>query len=112
MPESNRTPKLIFENGFSEQDADEAEARGYLSHVLVDLGDGCHYPVVFYDSVRLQQDLDTETKQGTPYVADPGMIVLDVVTLENMEKAVIGLSRAGFFAHLIPESRGSYGRTA
>lgn len=104
MPDPNRPPKLIFEHGFSEQDADEAEARGYLSQVTVDFGDGRQYPVVFYDAIRLQQDLELEAKQGTPYVADPGMIVLDTVTLENMQKAVRELSRVGFFSRLVPRA--------
>lgn len=103
MSEPVRLPQLIFEHGFNEQDADEAEARGYLSHVTVDLGDGRYYPVIFYDAVRLQQDLEVETKQGTPYVADPGMIVLDTITLENMQKAVLQLSRGGFFSRLVPQ---------
>lgn len=104
MLNSNQSPRLIFQYGFNEQDADEAEARGYLSHVAVDLGDGRHYPVVFYDAVRLQQDLEVEAKQGTPYVADPGMIVLETVTRENMERAVLDLSRAGFFSRLVPQA--------
>lgn len=107
MPDLNGSPRLVFECGFNEQDAYEAEGRGYLSHVAVDLGDGGLYPVVFYDAVRLQQDIDEEAKCGTPYLAAPGMIVLAKVTLENMQKAVLELCRGGFFARLVPQARDS-----
>ena len=107
MPDLNGSARLVFEYGFNEQDAYDAEGRGYLSHVTVDLGDGGLYPVVFYDAVRLQQDIDEEAKFGTPYLATPGMIVLAKVTLENMEKAVLDLYRSGFFARLVPQARDS-----
>lgn len=103
MLNSNQSPRLIFQYGFNEHDADEAEARGYLSHVAVDLGDGRHYPVVFYDAVRLQQDLEVEAKQGTPYVADPGMIVLETVTRKH------GKGRTRSFARRILLASGAAG---
>lgn len=107
MPNLNGSPRLVFEYGFNDQDAYEAEGRGYLSHVSVDVGDGSLYPVVFYDAVRLQQDIDEEAKAGKPYLATPGMIVLAKVTLENMQRAVVDLYRGDFFSRLVPQSRDS-----
>jgi hypothetical protein len=95
-------PKLIFEYGFDERDQCEAQDRGYLSHVRVLLRNGCSYSVVFYDHIRLGQDLEEEVKLGHKFIAEPGMIVLPEVTLENMQFAVNKLEQEGFFAHLVP----------
>jgi hypothetical protein len=93
-------PKLRFVGGFSDKDAFDAQGAGYLSHVMVEFGDGRLYPVFFYDIVRLQQDLEENVKLGRPFIADPGMIVVEEVTPEAMKHAVEQLSREGFFDHL------------
>lgn len=90
-------PKLMFTHPFGEREACEAEARGYLGYAAVELDDGSSIPVVFYDLVRLQQDLEEEILLGNPFVAEPGMIVVASVTRENMEKAVQKLFAEGFF---------------
>lgn len=99
---SDTTPTLIFEHGFDERKQAEARARGYQSHVYVQFADGSRYRVVFYDCVRLQQDLEYEVSSGTMCVADPGMIVLPEVTLENILKAVQKLARDGYFPNFRP----------
>jgi len=93
---------LRFAREFSDQDAFEARGRGYLSHVLAQLGEGRLYPLFFYDAVRLQQDLEESAKYGRPFVADPGMIVVPEITLDAMKQAVEQLSRESFFDHLTP----------
>ncbi len=90
--------KMIFDGGFDELDAFNALGAGYRGAVTVELEDGSRYPVVFYDVVRLQQDLDDEVKQGTPFVAERGMIVLSEVSLDNMKAAVTRLQKQGYFA--------------
>ena len=97
-------PRLVFAYEFDEQAAYEAEGRGYLSHAFVELCDGSRYPVVFYDPVRLQQDLDDEVAAGNPFIAEPGMVVVPDVTLENMKKAVTKLFQEGFFSNFRPIS--------
>ena len=104
---ASRKPELIFEGGFDEREAVECRDRGYRSHVWVNLANGERYPVVFYDSVRLQQDLKDEEKSGSPFIAEPGLIVLPEVTRENMEKAVCRLADDGFFEALRPMTHGS-----
>ena len=94
------TPKLRFVREFSDKDAFEAQARGYLSHVAVELDGGRIYPVFFYDVVRLQQDLEESVKQGRRFIADAGMIVLEEITPESMKDAVEQLGREGFFDRL------------
>lgn len=101
---ANRKPELIFEGEFDEREEMECRDRGYRSHVRVELAGGEQFPVVFYDAVRLQQDLADEAKSGSPFIAEPGLIVLPEVTRENMQKAVNRLAEEGFFETLRPVS--------
>jgi hypothetical protein len=102
MTPAEETPILRFAREFTERDATEAQDRGYLSHVLVDLGGGRLYPVFFYDAVRLQQDLEEMANHGRPYIAEPGMIVVQEITIETMTQVVCQLESAGFFDALNP----------
>jgi hypothetical protein len=92
--------RLIFEGGLDDFDAFNAQGAGYRGAVMVELDGGSRHSVVFYDAVRLQEDLDEDAKQGDPFIAEPGMIVLVEVTLENMKKAVARLQKQGYFARL------------
>lgn len=102
MNDQLRRPRLVFQCDFDERAAFEAESRGFLSHVAVELDDGSRYPVIFYDPVRLQQEIDDSIKAGRVCFADPGMIVVPELTLECMNRAVLQLVREGFFSHLKP----------
>jgi hypothetical protein len=93
-------PKLRFAREFTEQDAFEAQSRGYLSHVLADFGGGRLFPLFFYDVERLKQDLEENARHGHAFIADPGMIIVVEITLEAMEQAIDQASREGFFDHL------------
>jgi hypothetical protein len=88
---------LTFVHPFGEREAYEAEARGYLGYALVQLPTGETVPVVFYDPVRLRQDFEEEVAGGNRFLAEPGMIVLERVTISNMEYAVRMLFEQGFF---------------
>ena len=102
MKSSRQMKRFVFPRPFTKEDEQEANARGYLSHVLVELEDGRLYAVFFYDAVRLQQDLKEEAKHGRPFIADPGMIVLPEVTLAAMETVVRTLCEEGYFDYLRP----------
>lgn len=97
---SVRFPRLVFKYLFDEAAAFDAEARGYLAYASVELSDGNRYPVVFYDPVRLQQDLEVEMSQGRAFIAEPGMIVVPEVTMARMQDAVERLLQIGFFDSL------------
>lgn len=101
MDHGNTGVELRFAVPLTDETLPEAEARGYLSHVLVRVGVN-HYAVTFYDPVRLGQDIDTESEFGRPFVAIPGMIVLRRITHDSMTTAVRALAAEGFFAHLQP----------
>jgi hypothetical protein len=90
-------PKIHFDCPFDDRVAYEAKARGYLGGVQVEFPDGKRHPVYFYDPVRLAQDLEEETKQGRPFIAEKGMVVLNDITLENMTESVGWLAEHGFF---------------
>jgi hypothetical protein len=102
MTQNEEFPKLRFAREFSERDALETRDRGYLSHVFVELDQGRLYALFFYDSVRLQQDLEELAKQGRPFIADPGLIVVQEITLEAIREVVHQLSIEGFFDSLTP----------
>jgi hypothetical protein len=96
-------PRLVFKYPFDEAAAYDAEARGYLAYVAVELDNGTRYPVVFYDPVRLQQDLEVETGEGRAFIAEPGMIVVPEVTLARMQDAIERLFQNGYFDSLRSE---------
>lgn len=93
-----RLLQLVFVNGLSDEDADEARNRGYLSHVLVETSSGDLFPVTFYDAVRLKQDVE-DAANSNGFVAEPGMIVLREITKKAMESAARALCEEGYFAH-------------
>src|SRR5580765_1491740 len=94
-----RFKQLVF---IGELEESETTARGYRSDVLVETQDGSLYPVTFYDPVRLSQDVEEMAKHGTPFVAEPGMIVLETITRSSMESAARRLCDEGFFSYLRP----------
>lgn len=100
MPAEPR-PELVFKVPFDERTAWEAEARGYFGCAAVRIGSDV-FPVCFYDPVRLQQDLESETQQGRAYLADPGLIVIPEVTLLRMKEEVENLFLEGFFSSFHP----------
>jgi hypothetical protein len=78
---------------------DEIRMKGYCGNVIVTLPDYLRYRVCFYDPVRLQQDLTDET-----YIAEPGLIVINELTKNNMEKAVCEIWLEGYFDQFKPVS--------
>lgn len=97
MP-TNEKPILQFSYPFDERTAHDAASRGYWGHSFVELSDGRTHPVVFYDAVRIAQDLQEEGLQGRPFIAERGMVVVQRITLQNMTIAVERLASEGFFA--------------
>jgi hypothetical protein len=90
-------PKLTFKYGWDDRDEVETPMKGYRSDGIVHSLEGEMYPVYFIDPVRLQQDLEAETELGSPFLAQPGLIILPEVTREAMENAVRQLWEQGYF---------------
>jgi hypothetical protein len=102
MAEVVDTPRVIFPEWFDDRAEFETPEKGWLDHVQVQLPDGSRYRVFFIDPVRLGQDLAEYQKLGTPFFAEPGLIVLCDVTRKAIHHAVEGLWRRGYFSQLKP----------
>jgi hypothetical protein len=89
-------PILIYDFDISLY-GDEIKMKGYCNGVVVVLPDHSKFKVAFYDPVRLAQDLKDEG-----YIAEPGLIVIQDVTNENIERAVYELWLGGYFEELKP----------
>lgn len=89
---------------FGEREACEAAARGYLGTAYVEFADGRRFGLVFYDPVRLQQDLVSETEDGRPFLAAPGLVIVTEVTMGIMQAAVSRLLSEGYFNRFVPQS--------
>jgi hypothetical protein len=99
--------RLTFQGGWTERDDFETPLRGYRSGVLVELEDGRCFGVTFYDPTRLAQTLADDTASGSPFLAEPGLIVVPAVTKNSMEEAARRLADDGYFDHLVAGSRES-----
>jgi hypothetical protein len=95
-------PRLLFEYGFDEREAYEANARGFRGHVTVEFETGERFPLSFYDPVALQQEVQNGMKWGYVCVAEPGMVVLPEITIANMCAAVARLVTEGYFNYFRP----------
>lgn len=96
------SPRVIFPDDYDAQSEFETPSRGYLSEVLVQVPDGSRYKVFFTDTTRLSETLHDDVRNGRPYYAEPGMIILPEVTTDSIKRAVAGLWRDGYFKHLKP----------
>jgi hypothetical protein len=76
--------------------------KGHLSGIIVRLADGTRYEVNLITAHRLTQELELSTKQGEPYFAEPGLIVLPEITLPAVRTVVKRLADEGFFQRLKP----------
>lgn len=94
--------QIRFPDWYDDRAEWEAEQKGWLQGVEIELGDGSRYAVTFYDPVRLAQDLEEGVKWDRPFIAEPGLIVIPNVTRPAMNAAVESLAGSGFFQHLSP----------
>jgi hypothetical protein len=90
-------PSLSFAGGFTKQDEFLTPLKGYRNDGIVELPDNRRFSVCFYDAVRLAQDISEEK-----IIAEIGLIVLEEVTRESMEDAVLKLWKLNYFDHLKP----------
>lgn len=97
-----KLPKLIFKEEFNERLAFDVAQKGWCGIAMVELPEGGKVDVFFYAPARLAQDLETDTRTGHPYVAEPGLIVVPEVTLPYMEVAVEQLYKQGYFKNFVP----------
>ena len=99
--DDRKFPKLIL---LVWQDGDDwlIRSKGWFENNLVELADGNHYQICFFDNVRLSQHLEDNTRNGQPFFIEKNLIVLSEVTIENMQKAIVEAEKQGFFKNLKP----------
>ena len=102
MSQDAAYPRLIFREPFEELIAYEVAKKGWYNGMTVELENGAQYEVFFYDPVRLSRDLEFEVRQGNPFVAEPGMIVVPEISETSMREAIFTLFKDGWFDHLRP----------
>lgn len=95
-------PEILYPQGFDARRESEMEDKGYLNDVTVRFRDGSRFLLNFIDPIRLAQDLECEVESGSPFLAEPSMIVVPTVTEEAIRRAVDGLVQARFFEALKP----------
>ena len=96
--------KIVLAAGMDQRAVDEARDRGYLNFIYVEVDGSRLYPVCFLDLSNLQWELGN-LKQGHRYRAEPGMIVLQEITLEAMQEAAQALCDDGYFDYMVPFTR-------
>lgn len=96
------TCRVHFPEWYDDRAEWEAEAKGWLPEVQVELADGHRYPVTFFDPVRLGQDLELSSQHGCPVVAETALVVIPEVTRAAILRAAPELIREHFFDHLKP----------
>src|SRR5438477_13100247 len=89
-------------NEFDERDEAEMTMKGHLSNVVVRLADGARYELHFIDPARLSRELELDARAGTPYFAEPGLIVLPEVTLPAVRSTIERLAAGRYFGYLKP----------
>jgi hypothetical protein len=90
--------QVVFPECYDERGEWEAKEKGWLQGVEVRFSNGDAYPVFFYDPVRLAQDLETDTKHGRPFLAQPDMIVFPQITREAILDVIGKLVDEAFFS--------------
>ena len=73
--------------------------------VKVKFNDGRLYILHFYEPKTVKKELDG-CKQKPKFFAVPGVVVLDSVSMESINKALAGVYATGFFDKLMPEKTG------
>lgn len=98
---TDKFPKLAFLD-WHEDDEILIRQKGWFCHNRVKLENGNRYQVCFFDSTRLNQELEMNSKNGKPYFIESSLIVLSELTIENMQKAITEAEKRGFFENLKP----------
>jgi hypothetical protein len=104
---SRELVRLVFEGGWDERDEVETPMRGYRSHVWAELADGSRHRMTFFCMTRLSQEFDANCQAGQPFFAEPGLVILEEVTLPNMEATARTLAAEGFFEERLKVSNDS-----
>lgn len=101
MATNSTMPHLVFPDGFTDRDELEMERKGFVYAFLV-CEDGCQYPVMFIDPVRLAQDIEATLQSGQPYYYENGLVVVPEVTRIAINKIIPELVEEGYLERHVP----------
>jgi len=95
---------IIYDKELDARDLMEAEWRGVLDDITVEIGNS-KYLIRVCNYSRLKIDIDAEIESSDQFLVDPGTIVIKgVVNRENIESAINILAMGGYFDLLLPIS--------
>lgn len=87
--------EIIFEDE-SELAEYEAINRGFRKDVVVKIKDK-KYKLYIVDMVRLQQDFETETKNGDYFISEPLTIIVTNTDKETIRNTIIKMVKCKYF---------------
>jgi hypothetical protein len=91
---------LVFPEDFDEYES-EVTAKGWFGNARLNFS-GKKYRLIFYDPVRLGQEIEDELQRGCAFF-EPNLIIVRSVTGSDMERAVESLVGSGQTSSLVPE---------
>jgi hypothetical protein len=96
--ENQFKPIIEYKYGLTELEEFEMKYKGYRNNVIVAFAStSSKFELCFYDTDRLSQDIENEK-----IIYEPGLVILNEVTKENIEKAIMQMWEDGFFDRLRP----------
>jgi hypothetical protein len=110
MEPSDKTPRLVFPEGFTDRDAREMERKGFV-YAFLECEDGRRYPVMFIDPVRLAQEIEATLQSGQPYYYEFGPIVVPEVTIPALTQIIPHLVEDGCLERHLPEHETAVNRS-
>src|SRR5262245_13485164 len=94
-------PRLVFPDGFTARDEWEMERKGFF-YAFLECTDGCRYPVMFIDPVRLAQDIEATLNSGQAYYYEFGQVVVPEVTTSAITRIIPDLVAEGYLERHLP----------
>jgi hypothetical protein len=91
---------LIFPEGFDDY-AWELASKGVFNEARLEF-QGRWYRLMFYDPVRLGQDIEEELRRGGVFF-EPNLVVVPTVTRQDMENAAEQLVKQARLGSLVAE---------
>jgi hypothetical protein len=94
--------KILYPPNFGEGDEITMYDRGNFEAIVE--ADSKKYKLLFRAIYHIAQDLRVYQTTGRPYFAKPGLVIVEDVNVETIEKAVVKLYTDGYFDSLMPMS--------
>jgi hypothetical protein len=98
--ERREYPRIVFTYSVGDLDF---SPQGYRGDIVVELSSDKTFPMFFYEASALVGELEARAKHSFGrYVAEPGLVVLTELTIENIRRATADLIETNYFTHMQP----------